>query len=220
MRAMTDAVNRTTLVYLHGFRSSPQSTKASQLVAAVGALPPAERPLLAVPALSWRPAEAMAAIDALVAAHDPARITLVGSSLGGFYATVAAERHGTRAVLINPAVHPDEDLRAYAGVQVNLYTGEAFDVTDALLDALRAMRVARITRPERYWLLAQSGDEVLDYRHAVALYGGAWQTIEGGGDHAFAGFERHIPAILRFARDGFAFREAVSVSAAASGRRV
>ena len=199
-------MTRPTLVYLHGFRSSPKSTKASQLVAAVDALPPNSRPALLVPALSWRPVEAMAAIDALAGAHDRSRTTFVGSSLGGFYATVAAERHGTRAVLINPAVRPDEDLRAHAGVQVNLYTGESFDVTDALFDDLRAMRVARITRPERYFLLAQSGDELLDYRRAIALYAGAWQHIEGGGDHAFSGFDRHIPAILRFARDGFVQR--------------
>ena len=194
------------LVYLHGFCSSPKSTKASQLVAAVDALPPDRRPVLIVPALSWRPAEAMAAIDALVSSSERARTTFVGSSLGGFYATVAAERHGTRAVLINPAVRPDEDLRAYAGVQVNLHTGESFDVTDALFDDLRAMRITGITRPERYLLLAQSGDEVLDFRQAVALYGGAWQYVEGGGDHAFTRFDRYIGTILRFARDGFAQR--------------
>jgi len=75
-------VTRPTLVYLHGFRSSPKSTKASQLVAAVDALPPNSRPALLVPALSWRPVEAMAAIDALAGAHDRSRTTFVGSSLG------------------------------------------------------------------------------------------------------------------------------------------
>ena len=123
---------------------------------------------------------------------------VVGSSLGGFYATVAAERYGVAAVLVNPAIQPDESLRDYAGIQTNLYTGESFDVTAAHFRELRAMRVDRITRPERYWLLVQSGDEVLDYRQAVAFYAGAWQLVQGGGDHAFEGFDAQIPAILRF----------------------
>ena len=194
------------LVYLHGFRSSPKSTKASQLVAAVDALPAELRPSLVVPALPWRPVEAMATIDTLARARDPSQTTYVGSSLGGFYATVAAERHGSAAVLINPAVRPDDDLRPHAGLQVNLYTGEAFEVTDALFDELRDLRVTHITRPDRYLLFARTGDEVLDYRQAVALYGGAWQCIEGGGDHAFTGFERHIATLLRFARTGFVRR--------------
>jgi len=187
-----------TVVYLHGFRSSPASIKATRLAAVVAALPSSIRPALIVPALDHRPARAMAAIDAVAAAHDPRRLAIVGSSLGGFYATVAAERHGARAVLINPATRPDVDLRAHAGVQLNLHTGVAFDVTAAHFDELAAMRVRRITRPERYFLLVQTGDVVLDYRQAVGFYAGAFQSVEGGGDHAFAGFDAQVPAILRF----------------------
>jgi uncharacterized protein len=83
-------------------------------------------------------------------------------------------------------------------VQLDLHTGAAFDVTDAHFDELAAMRVRRVTRPERYFLLVQTGDEVLDYRQAVAFYAGAFQYVEGGGDHAFAGFDAQVPAILRF----------------------
>ena len=81
----------------------------------------------------------------------------------------------------------------------NLYTGEPFEVTAAHFDELRALRVPRISRPERYFLLVETGDEVLDYREAVAFYAGAWQYVRGGGDHAFEDYERQIPAILRFA---------------------
>jgi len=186
-----------TFVYLHGFRSSPASIKATQLAAAIAALPIESRPALRVPALDHRPVTALLQIESLLAgAASP--VCVVGSSLGGFYATVAAERYGVAAVLVNPAIRPDESLRDYAGIQTNLYTGESFDVTAAHFRELRAMRVDRITRPERYWLLVQSGDEVLDYRQAVAFYAGAWQLVQGGGDHAFEGFDAHIPAILRF----------------------
>ena len=191
-----------TLIYLHGFRSSPASIKAQQFVHAVAALPAAARPRLSVPALSMAPAAALAGVAAWIEreVRSPAGgLTLVGSSLGGYYATFLAERYGVRAALINPAVRPYDDLQQYVGTQLNLYTGEPFEVTAAHFAELSALAVPRITRPERYLLLVQSGDEVLDYREAVAFYGGAWQYVQGGGDHAFQDFEAQIPVILRFA---------------------
>ena len=186
------------IVYLHGFRSSPASAKAGQLRAAIAALDAKTRPALFVPELPHRPALAMAEIDRIAAGRDPARLCFVGSSLGGFYAIVAAERHGARAVLVNPAIRPDEALAAHAGVQTNLYPGAAFEVSAAHFAELRAMRVARITRPDHVFLLVETGDELLDYREAVAFCAGAWQFVRGGGDHAFQAFAEQIPAILRF----------------------
>jgi hypothetical protein len=133
------------------------------------------------------------------ASCEPARTTFIGSSLGGYYATHLAERYDARAVLINPAIRPYDDLKAYRGVQVNMYSGESFEVGDAHLDELAQLKVARITRPVRYLLLVEAGDEVLDYREALAFYGGAWQYARGGGDHAYQDFIAQIPAILRFA---------------------
>jgi hypothetical protein len=191
-----------TLVYLHGFRSSPASIKARQFVRAVAALPATARPRLHVPALSMAPAAALAGVAAWVEreVRSPADgLTLVGSSLGGYYATCLAEHFGCRAVQINPAVRPYEDLAPYVGTQTNLYTGESFEVTPGHFAELSAMKVDRITRGERYFLLQRTGDEVLDWREAVAYYGGAWQYVESGGDHAFQRFAAQIPAILRFA---------------------
>ncbi len=193
----------TTLVYLHGFRSSPQSIKAQLFARAIAALPPAERPRFVVPTLSHRPREAVASVTAWIEREVGAAtttLTLVGSSLGGFYATHLAQRFGVRAVLINPALRPYDDLASYVGPQRNLYTGETFEVTAAHFAALRTLKVARITRPERYFLLVRTGDEVLDWRAAVAFYGGARQYVLGGGDHGWADFAGEIPAILRFAR--------------------
>ncbi len=188
------------IVYLHGFRSSPASVKAQRLQAAVAALPEGQRPRLHVPSLAHRPAQAIAAVAAWVDRHAAATtLTFVGSSLGGFYATHLAERFGARAVLVNPAVHPERDLAPWLGVQTNLYTGEAFEVIPAHFAELAALAVGRVTRPERYFLLVESGDEVLDYREAVAHFSGAWQYVRGGGDHTFTEFAAQIPAILRFA---------------------
>jgi predicted esterase YcpF (UPF0227 family) len=191
----------TSIVYLHGFRSSPSSVKATAFARAVDALPATIRPQFLVPALDPDPARAVADVLRLVRARaaDRDALTFVGSSLGGFYATHLAERLGTRAVLVNPAIRPYDDLRPCVGVQTNLYTGETFVVTPAHFDALAALRVPKITNPSRYFLLVQTGDEVLDYREAVAYFRGAWQHVEGGGDHGFQRFEMQIPAILRFA---------------------
>ena len=193
----------TTIVYLHGFRSSPQSAKAQCFVRAVASLAPASRPRLHVPALTTAPAAAVASVAAWIERHVDARadtaLTLVGSSLGGYYATVLAERFGARAALINPAIRPFDDLRRYVGVQENLYSGGRFEVTGAHFAQLAAMRVPRITRPERYFLLQRSGDEVLDWREAVAFYAGAAQYVAGGGDHGWVDFDAEVPAVLRFA---------------------
>ena len=191
-----------TLVYLHGFRSSPQSRKAQLFVRRVAALPAAIRPALHVPNLGHQPAEAVGRVASWIEREirDPGGdLTLVGSSLGGFYATHLAERFGVRAVLINPAIRPYEDLAAYMGTQVNLYSGESFEVVEEHFAELRALAVASITRPERYFLLVRTGDEVLDWREAVAFYAGAWQYVAGGGDHGWVDFDDEVAPVLRFA---------------------
>ena len=188
---MNPALDRVkTIVYLHGFVSSPQSRKAVMLgdyllncVTGVQYL---------VPELPHRPA---AAFDAILAVCSPyaGELTLVGSSLGGFYATVAAERLGCRAALLNPAVRPHCHFDRHLGPQRNMYTGESFVLTRGHIDELRALDVEAITRPERYWLFLETGDEVLDYREAVAFYAGALHPVGKGGDPSLTAFPAHIP---------------------------
>src|SRR4029450_2382914 len=146
----------TPIVYLHGFRSSPQSIKAQLFARAIAMLPAEARPRFIVPTLSHDPREAVASVAAWIEREvgvAATTLTLVGSSLGGFYATHLAERFGVRAVLINPAIRPYDDLAPSVGPQRNLYTGETFEVTAAHFAALRALKVTRITHPERYFLL-------------------------------------------------------------------
>lgn len=187
------------IIYLHGFRSAPASVKARALHAHMAARGLGER--YWCEQLPVSPAAAVALAEAAIA-HSRARglePTVVGSSLGGYYATWLAERHGLRVVLVNPAVIAPLSLEAYVGEQTNLYTGERFDFTRAHINALRALDVPAITRPERYWLLAETGDEVLDYRHAVAKYAGARQTVLEGGDHGFSRWPDYLDAVLAFA---------------------
>ena len=184
------------LIYLHGFNSSPQSLKAQVLGRYL-----AERGLgacYACPALPHQPQQAVAVIEAELARTPNGPVTLVGSSLGGFYATWFAEKHGLKAVLINPAVYPQRDLRGYVGVQQNLHTGEKYELTEAHVAQWAQLFVPVIT-PTRYLLLVEAGDEVLDYREAVGKYAGAKQVVVSGGDHTLQSFPDHIPLILEFA---------------------
>jgi uncharacterized protein len=184
------------IVYLHGFNSSPASGKARQLGEHMASL--GRSADYFCPALPNSPHEAIALIETELDRRRPAAVTLVGSSLGGFYATYLAEKHDWKAVLVNPAVHAHLLLADALGPQKNWHTGETWELTEAHLAELAALDVPAITRPERYLLLAQTGDEVLDYRDAAAYYAGAKQIIEDGGDHSFAGFERHYQTILDF----------------------
>ncbi len=183
------------IVYLHGFNSAPASHKARTMAAFIE-----ERGLgeeFVCPALPHRPEEAIGLVEALVAAHAPHNLTFVGSSLGGFYATWLAEKHACRAILIQPAVLPHVGLEQYLGPQKNLYTGVEYELTRAHLDGWRALHVDAID-PERYLLLLETGDEVLDYRDAVRKYEGARMVIRQGGDHMMQSFPEHLPRMLRF----------------------
>jgi len=184
------------IVYLHGFNSSPDSSKACQLgeyMASLGQLGE-----YYCPALSSSPREAMAQVETTLTDRAAEPVTLVGSSLGGFYATYLAEKYGCKAVLVNPAVHVHTLMRKALGAQTNWYTGEQWVLTEDHLTELAVLNVAQISRPERYLVLLQTGDEVLDYRDAVSYYAGAHQHIEEGGDHGFTEFERHLSTILDF----------------------
>ena len=181
------------LIYIHGFNSSPASFKARVLRAALAERAPAAAFL--APALPHSPAAAARLLDTLAVAHP--RALLVGSSLGGYYATVLAERHDLRAVLVNPAVRPYDLLDGHVGPQKNFHTGEEYEFTQAHVDELRALEVAAIT-PRHYLLMVETGDEVLDYKLAVERYRGARQLVIEGGDHGFSDFAQHLDVVFEF----------------------
>lgn len=148
------------------------------------------------PTLSHDPEIAMAQAESILSRCGPA--TIVGSSLGGYYATSLAERHCLKAVLVNPAVVAPLSLEAYLGPQTHLYSGETFEFTAEHIVALRRLEAPAIT-PAHYWLLVEEGDEVLDFHLAVKRYAGARQTVLPGGDHSFTRFPDFVPQIIEFA---------------------
>lgn len=189
----------THLLYLHGFRSSPRSFKAQRLQSWLAA----HRPGLVwcCPQLPPSPAAAMARVDSVLASWPAGRFAVAGSSLGGFYATVAAERHGCPAVLMNPAVDPARDLAAQIGEQTAWHDpAERFFFRPEYVDELRALTPPAITQPGRYFAVVAKGDELLDWREMLARYPGAAIRLLEGSDHALSDFDEHLPHLLHFLR--------------------
>lgn len=191
----------THLLYLHGFRSSPGSFKARMLGGALEARRAAglPTPLWACPQLPPSPAQAGADIAALTADWPRDTMAVVGSSLGGFYAAVTAERLGCRAAFVNPAVAPDRDLARYIGEQTAFHNpADRFFFRPEFIGELEALSPWPLTHPERHWALVAQGDEVLDWQEMVAHLQGTALTVLPGSDHAVSDFADHLPALMHW----------------------
>jgi len=193
---------RTThLLYLHGFRSSPQSMKAQKMAALVRQRHPAVH--WWCPQLPPSPEAALRGVmDEIAGWPQQAgyqNLAVVGSSLGGFYATAVAERTGCKAVLLNPAVEPARDLARYIGEQTAWHNpDEHFFFEPRFVDELKAQHAGPLKAPENYLAIIARGDEVLDWREMAARYAGAHLRILEGGDHALSDFDTHVPEIFDF----------------------
>lgn len=181
------------ILYIHGFLSSPQSSKALQMQAFARQHAGLR---LQIPALPVSPAAALDILEELVgrSATPPG---LIGSSLGGFYANILAARHSLRAVLLNPAVHPHRLLAAYAGEQRNYHTGVAAEVRPEHFRLLESLEI-RPPHPEQLLVLLETGDETLDYRLAEDFYAACTVDVTQGGSHTYEGFAERLPAIVEF----------------------
>ena len=184
------------ILYLHGFRSSPASTKAQLLRAALAARGRLED--FVCPQLPASPRAAAQLIEATARLEAPDRLAVIGSSLGGFYATWLAERCGCRAALLNPAIRPYDDLRDYLGPQPVYFSADTVDIRPEYMDELRALDTPAITRPERYFLIAATGDELIDWREMAAKYADCRQRIIEGSDHVLGDFAQYVDEVLAF----------------------
>jgi predicted esterase YcpF (UPF0227 family) len=187
-------VGRPLIIYLHGFCSSPASWKSRLLAEFMAGRGLGER--FICPQLSPVPDEAVTGVSRLIEAAD-GPVTLVGSSLGGHYANHLGEKHGLKAVLINPAAVDRLNLVKFVGDHTNFHTGERFTFTESHAAQLKGQ--VRTPTAARYWLLVEAGDEVLDYHQAIDFYAGCRQTVLQGGDHSFTKFPDFMPQILEFA---------------------
>ena len=192
-----EGMQTTHLLYLHGFRSSPRSFKAQRMAAAVQARHPAVR--WWCPQLPPSPRAAMDLLREGTRDWPRERMAVVGSSLGGFYATCVAEDTGCRAVLLNPAVDPARDLAKYIGEQTAWHDpGEHFFFAPEYVDELRALQRGPVAHPERYFAIIAKGDEVLDWREMTGRYPGIRLKLLEGSDHAISDFDEYLDEVLAF----------------------
>lgn len=187
----------THMLYLHGFRSSPQSAKAQRMARYVEQNHP--RVQLWCPQLPPSPREAMALIEDGIAGWPGARMAVVGSSLGGYYASAVAQRMHCKSVMLNPAVDPARDLAHYIGEQSSWHTPEErFFFRAEYIDELRALDVRDQPQAAPELLVAARGDELLDWREMVARYPQAQHIVLPGGDHALSDFEQVLAPVFAF----------------------
>lgn len=190
------------VVYLHGFRSSPSSVKAQKVHEDF--LRQGEVAQLWIPQLPASPREAMELVHDEVALrldqNPDLSLGFIGSSLGGFYATVLAEcwPEHSRALLLNPAVKPYDDLHDQTGRQKVYFSEEEINFLPDYLSDLKAMEPDRLTCLSRYCLVAASGDEVLDFGMMTHRYEGAHQLRINGSDHALTEFDQVWPLARLF----------------------
>lgn len=185
------------LLYIHGFLSSPLSYKAVQVKEWLQAH--RDDIHYHCPSLTPYPAKTRQTLEALVENLQPEITGVIGSSLGGYWATWLVEKYDLPAVLINPAVKPSMLKQDYVNVELrNYHTEDSYRLTDSHLQELLAVDIKHIKRSKNYWLMVQTGDETLDYRLAVEKYADCRQLVEDGGDHSFQGFERRIKASVDF----------------------
>ncbi|MGB1092410.1 MAG: YqiA/YcfP family alpha/beta fold hydrolase, partial [Oceanobacter sp.] len=183
---------------LHGFLSSPDSKKAQETLNYYLRFEQADR--IVIPALPFEPraaiALATAQLENLFCKFGSALV--IGSSLGGFYATHLVETIGGDGVVINPAVNPHLLFKHYIGSNRHYYTGEVHQLEERHLNQLAQISHARISKPENLLVMLQTGDQTLDFRHAEKLYKNCNCIIEEGGSHTFDGYKDWLPEILMF----------------------
>ena len=185
------------LLYLHGFRSSPKSFKAQLVEHWLRQ----HRPDVQwwCPQLPPSPRAAMQLIDDGIAGWPAETMAVIGSSLGGFYATIVAERRGCRAVLLNPAVDPARDLAGRVGEQAAWHdAADRFVFSAEFVAELKQLAPGELSDPQRVLVIIAKGDEVLDWREMHARYARCQVKLLDGGDHALTGFESHLPDITKF----------------------
>ncbi|MBU3566814.1 YqiA/YcfP family alpha/beta fold hydrolase [Polynucleobacter alcilacus] len=189
----------TLLVYLHGFRSSPRSSKAVMTGDAIQALATAEQKIeWYCPQLLASPKQSMDMVTQYIDQSRADRIVMIGSSLGGFYANYLAEKYGCRAVTLNPAVRAARELAPHVGMMTAYDSEEPFDFRPEYIDELKTLQVEGISNPERYLLIAAKGDELLDWKEMVEFYRGAKQLVLEGSDHGIADYADHLSKVLEF----------------------
>ena len=185
------------IIYLHGFNSSPSSIKAVQLKQYLGLYK--SNWGCWIPSLPIEPDKLVELCENYIIEHiEKEEIFLIGSSLGGFYAIYLAEKYNLKCIVLNPAIHPDNYISEYKDVLVEKIGKYEQSGVGAYIKIINSLKVRSISKPEHFMLLAQKGDELIDYKIAQKYFSKAIIDIEENGSHNFDGFEHKLPQIFEF----------------------
>jgi uncharacterized protein len=180
------------IIYIHGFGGTGQGVKATIFRDNVK-----DQKVLA-PTLSYLPDHAIDTLEQIIESILPyEEVSLVGSSLGGFYSIYLADKYDLKATLINPSTKPWITLQKVIGQALNYGDLSTFEWNEGHIKMLLKYEV-KSPDPKKYLLLTQTGDELLDYKVAVEYLKGSQQVVVEGGDHSFVDFEKYIDTILEF----------------------
>jgi len=185
----------THLLYIHGFNSSPQSVKAELTRQYFTQHWPELH--FHCPQIATEPNKAIAQLEQIISSVSDVKWLLMGSSLGGYFATYLSEKYQLSAVLTNPAVKPFELLSDYLGEQKNPYTNEVYQVLPKHIEHLKALYQKTINK-NNYLVMVQTGDEVLNYQEATEKYHQCQLVVQKGGDHSFIDYDQMLPSIHNF----------------------
>jgi len=175
------------ILFIHGFGSCGWSEKSLRLRRHFGL----EQVL--APDLPFEPEAAISHLRGMLDRYPVS--ALVGSSLGGFYATALNTANPRPAILINPVVRPHELLSEHLGPQRRWCDDAGFIVGENHLETLVELQRDALQPDERYLVLLQQGDQTLDYRRAAAYYRDKDVVQFPAGSHRFDDFEQQLPRI-------------------------
>lgn len=189
----------TLVVYLHGFRSSPRSSKAVMTGQGIGLISSPSHPYeWYCPQLLASPKSSMNMVTKHIDHSSADRLVIIGSSLGGFYTNYLAEKYQAKAVVLNPAVYAARELAPHVGMMTAYDSDEPFDFRPEYIDELKALQIQKISQPERYFLIAAKGDELLNWQEMVDFYPGAKHLVLEGSDHGISEYAEYLPEVIRF----------------------
>jgi len=189
----------TLIVYLHGFRSSPRSSKAVMTGEAINKLCTVDHPIKwFCPQLVASPKASIEMVMQHIETSKYDRLIVMGSSLGGYYANYLAEKYACKAVVLNPAVRAPRELKSHVGMLTEYDTNEPYDFRPEFIHELKDLQIETVSDPSRYFLMAAKGDELLDWQEMVEFYKGAEQLVLEGSDHGISEYADHLPQVLRF----------------------
>ena len=186
------------IIYLHGFQSSTLSIKGQFIQAFCQ-----NQHHVHLPDLNMPPEQVLAHVSEMIECLD--QVVLIGSSLGGFYATQLVAKHAVPAVLINPAMRPWQLFHDLFGAELPYGVNAQWTLDQTQLDQLEQMAVPFVQDADKILVLLQQDDEVLDYREAQRYYSNAAHQsmimTEANGNHAMDNFADKIPMALQFLSD-------------------